>query len=220
MVSQELITEIQHRFGQGQRRNEIKEDLYQKGYEEDDIDDAIAKIQHDAIKQLPGISWIYKHVEHFESKPTAASPRTTILLMAACIAFLLLLAGLLFLFFDPLGTGSTSRDVKRQSDTTAIQNGLTAYYQKNQVYPRNLDMLVPTYLPSLPKDPQSGQEYTYKPLDNNSNYQLCINLEEQQQQQCVNAAPLTSGIPIVPTDTPVPTFAPQSASGAPSYQAE
>src|SRR5258708_7167921 len=208
MVTNELSVEIQKRFRQGQSRSEIKEALYQAGYDEDDIDDAIAKIQHNAIKQLPGISWIYKHVERFESKPTAAAPQTTILLMVLCILFLFLLAGALFLFFDPLGTGSTSRDVKRQSAETAIQNGLTAYYQKNQNYPTTLALLVPTYLPDIPKDPQTGKEYSYEPLDNNNDYKLCIIFEEQQEQ-CVNAVPLTSGIPIVPTETPMPTFAPQ-----------
>src|SRR5258708_92554 len=132
MVIHELISDIKDRFRRGQRRNEIKEDLIEQGYEEDDIDATIAKIQHDAIKQLPGISWIYGHVEHFESKPNAASLRTTAFLMIVCFIVLLLLAGALYLFFDPLGTRSVGRDVKRQSDATIIENGLTQYFQKNQ----------------------------------------------------------------------------------------
>lgn len=215
MIVEEIVSDIQERFRQGQRRTQIKEELMNKGYDEEDIDDTIARIQHDVIKQLPGISWIYHHVERLESKPNAGSPKTTLLLMIACIVFLLLFAGGLYLFLDPLGTRATGRDVKRQSDATILQNGLTQYFQKNQQYPKSLDDMVPGTLSDLPRDPQTGAEYSYQPLDGNTNYKLCINYEEQQQQ-CFNATPETSGIPIVPTDTPVPTFSPQSAGISPS----
>jgi len=215
MVTDELIALVKEKFLHGERRNEIKEDLISLGFEEEDIDAAVAKIQHDAIKQLPGISWIYHHLEHFESKPNSASPRMTVFLMVACFAFLLLLAGALYLFFDPLGTQSTSRDVRRQSDQTIIENGLTAYFQKNQQYPKTLDDLVPNTLTDIPHDPQTGAEYSYQPLDNKENYKLCISFE-QLQTQCVNAQPVTSVIPVIPTETPVPTFTPQSATGTPN----
>lgn len=214
MVIEELDSDIQERFRQGQRRQEIKEDLMDQGYDEGDIEDTIAKIQRDVFKQLPGISWIYRHVEHLESKPNAASPKTTVLLMVACIAFLLLLAGTIYFITDPLGTRTGGRDIKRQSDATILENGLSQYFQKNNRFPDKLDEMVPGSLSDIPHDPQTGQEYSYQPLDNNQNYKLCIAFE-QQQQQCVNAAPDVSGIPVVPTDTPIPTFAPQAASSAP-----
>ena len=96
MVIDELIEEIRERFRKGQHRREIKEDLMAEGYEEDDLDDTIEKIQHDVLKQLPGISWIYQQIEHFESKPNAASLRTTVFLMATCVVFLVVLAGALY----------------------------------------------------------------------------------------------------------------------------
>jgi hypothetical protein len=210
MVNEELITDIQERFRQGQRRQEIKEDLIEQGYDEDDIDDTISKIQHDVFKQLPGVSWIYQKVEHFESHPKAASPRTTVLLMLSCIAFLLLMAGALYVFIDPLGTHATGHDVKRQSDATIIENGLTQYFQKNNRYPNTLDEMVPGTLTDIPRDPQTGAEYAYQSLDNNNNYKLCI-AYENQQAQCITASP-SSDIPVVPTDTPVPAFVPQTAS--------
>jgi hypothetical protein len=215
MVINELTEEIQERFRNGQRRNEIKEDLMNQGYDEDDIEDTIAKIQRDVIKQLPGISWIYHRIEHFESKPNAGSPKTTALLMIACIAFLIILAGALYFFLDPLGTRTGGRDTKRQSDAIIIQNGLAQYFQKNNRYPDKLDDMVPGSLSDIPHDPQTGQEYSYQPLDNNQNFKLCISFE-LQQQQCINAAPDVSTIPVVPTDTPIPSFVPQSASTAPS----
>ncbi len=214
MVNEELITDIQERFRQGQRRAEIKEDLMEQGYDEDDIDDTIAKIQRGVLKQLPGISWIYRHVEHFESRTNAVSFRTTVLLMIACVVLLLLTAGALYLFFDPLGTGAIGRDVKRQSDATIIENGLTQYFQKNHQYPNILDEMVPGTLSDIPRDPKSGSEYQYQPvdnIDNNSNYNLCI-AYEQQQQQCFNASPVGLDIPVIPTGTPIPAFVPQSAT--------
>lgn len=218
MVTPELISQVKEKFLHGQRRQEIKEDLIYEGYEEKDVDQAIAKIQHDAIKQLPGISWVYRHLEHFESKSSAASLRTTIILMAVCVAFLLLVAGALYLFFDPLGTGSNSRDVKRLSDETIIQNGLSAYFQKNNHYPNTLDELVPNTLSDIPRDPKTGAEYSYQPMYNMNNYKLCIAFE-QQEEQCVSAAPVVSVIPVIPTETPVPSFIPQSAQSQPSYHA-
>ena len=214
MVIDELVEEIRERFQKGQHRREIKEDLMAEGYEEGDIDDTIGKIQHDIFKQLPGISWIYQRIEHFESKPNAASTRTTVFLMAACIVFLFVLAGALYFLVDPLGSLSGGRDVKRQSDETIIQNGLGQYFQKNDRYPDILDELVPGSLSDVPRDPQTKAEYLYQQLDNNQNYKLCINFE-QSQQQCVTA-PSISAIPVIPTDTPVPVFAPQSTSVSPT----
>ena len=214
MVIDELIEEVRERFREGQRRNEIKEDLMVKGYDEDDIDDTIVKIQNDALKQLPGISWIYQRIEHFESNSHAASPKTTVLLMIACVVFLIFVAGSLYFLLDPLRTQTSGRDIKRQSDATIVENGLAQYFQKNSRYPDKLDDMVPGTISDIPRDPQTGQEYSYQPLDNNQDYKLCIAFE-QQQQQCVNA-PSVSTIPIVPTETPVPAFVPQSASGAPA----
>jgi hypothetical protein len=214
MVTDELVSLIKDKFLQGQRRYEIREGLLNEGYEEDDIDEAISKIQNDAIKHLPGISWIYKHVEHFESKPNSTSPKTTIFFMIGCIVFLFVLAGALYLFFDPLGTGSNARDIKRQADQTVIQNALTEYYQKDHDYPNALGNLVPGFIPSIPNDPQTGAAYYYKEMANNSNYELCITFETQQKA-CVNAISSSNGIPIVPTETPVPTFIPQTASVTP-----
>jgi hypothetical protein len=215
MVIDELIEDIQERFRTGQRRNEIKEDLMTQGYDEDDIEDTIAKIQHDVIKQLPGLAWIYRHIEHFETHPSAGSPKMTMLLMIGCVAFLVLVAASLYFFFDPLGTGSTGRDIKRQSDATIIENGLTQYFQKTQHYPDTLDEMVPGTLSSVPRDPQSGAEYSYQPLENNDNFKLCI-VYEQQPEACHNATPVSSQIPVIPTDTPIPAFVPQSASGSAS----
>lgn len=216
MVTDELITHIRSKFLKGERRAEIKEDLIDEGYEEEDIDGAISKIQYDAIRQLPGISWIFQRIEHFESKPNSVSPKTTVLLMFCCIAFLLIFAGALYAYFDPLGASSKARDVTRQADQTDIQNALTEYYEKNQVYPQGLGILAPGFIPSIPKDPQTGASYYYQLINNNTNYELCVTFE-MQPRSCVSGV-TSSAIPVVSTPTPEPTFVPQSASGSPVRQ--
>lgn len=211
MVTDELISDIRNRFLKGQRRYEIREDLIEEGYDEDDIDDAISHIQYDAIKQLPVLSWIFKHIEHYESKPGTSTPKTTVFIMFGCFAFLFLFAGGLYFLFDPLGTSSKARDVTRQADQTDIQNALTEYYQKNQLYPQTLNTLAPGFIPSIPKDPQTGASYYYQLINNNTNYELCVTFEVQARS-CVSGATASEAIPAVPTPTIEPSFVPQSAN--------
>ncbi|HWY79052.1 MAG TPA: hypothetical protein VNW29_01715 [Candidatus Sulfotelmatobacter sp.] len=213
MVTDELIIDIREKFREGKRRNEIKEELMQRGISEEDVDAAIAKIQHDVVKQLPGIAWIYKRIGHLESKANLTSLKMTILLMISCVAVLFILAGILYFAFDPLGTRIGARDVQRQNDAIVIQNALNAYYQKNQQYPSALDNLMPSFVSSLPHDPQSSAGYSYKMLDKGKNYELCISFEIQQAQ-CINPTPVSSDIPVVPTETPIPEFTPASGSGS------
>ncbi len=212
MVTEELIETIREGFRNGKRRAEIKQTLMQNGVFAKDIDVAIAKIQHDAIKKLPGIAWIYQYIESLESKKNLKTPGMTLLFMAACIIFLFLLAGGFYIAFDPLDTHTKARDVWRQADQTEIQNALEAYYQKNHTYPDTLAALAPVFLTFVPHDPQTKGNYSYKVLDRGKNYLLCISFETQQIK-CVKALPSSEVIPIVPTATIVPTFAPQAVSG-------
>jgi len=218
MVADDLITRVTDGFKHGKRRGEIKEDLLEQGYSEEDIDHAIAKIQHEAIKQLPGISWIYRLIDTFESKANLTTPQMTIVLMIACIALLLALAGGLYYVFDPLGTQATARDSQRQDDVIKLQNALSVYYQKNHMYPSSLSTLIPDYLSSIPLDPRSGNAYSYRTINRANSYVICITYE-LQPGQCMNAPQEKQVIPLVPTDTPIPSFVPQSASGTPNYHA-
>ncbi len=213
MVTEELTATIRQKFLHGQRRDEIKYDLIQEGYEEEDIDQAVAQIQHDAIKQLPGISSLYYLIESFEKKTSLTTPKMTVLGMFLCIGFLFLFAAVLYFVFDPFGMRTQARDAERASDVAKMQTALGYYYQQNSTYPKTLNQLVPTFLSVLPRDPESEAVYSYKPLDNNTDYQLCASYE-LQQQQCVNALSTASQIPNVPTATPTIPFIPQSASGS------
>ncbi len=213
MGKDEFQALIKEKFRQGKRRNEIKEDLMFQGYPEEDIDEAIKQIQHDVIKHLPGIASIYNVIESFEKKANLSTARMTVLLMILCVAFLFFVASGLYFIFDPLGTRSTARDAERQSDAAKLQTALGYYYQQYQHYPDGLSKLAPEFLSNLPRDPQSGAGYSYKPLDGNTNYELCT-AYESQPPQCVNASESSSAIPAVPTTTPDVPFVPQSASSS------
>jgi prepilin-type N-terminal cleavage/methylation domain-containing protein len=71
-----------------------------------------------------------------------------------------------------------SRDTKRKADMRALQTAMQAYFTETQSYPADGTLsttLVPTYLPSLPVDPQTKANYEY---DNNAAlYALCSDLE-------------------------------------------
>lgn len=211
MVNDELDIIIREKFKQGKRRSEVKEDLLESGYYEDEIDEAITQIQHDAIKQLPVISSFYQFLDHFEKKSNLTTTRMTIVVMAACVVILSMLAVSLYFIFDPLGTRSNARDAARTSDMAKIQTAIGYYYQQYHRYPNSLNELVPAYLSIMPLDPQSNSEYSYKLLDNDTNYELCASFE-LQSQQCVNAPSASSAIPIVATPTPMQSFVPQSAA--------
>lgn len=211
MVTEELIATIEDKYRQGIRRKEIREQLYNQGWPEEDIDAALTKVQHDAYKKLPIISSIYQLIDHFEAKKSLTTPQMTVVLMAGCVGLLLLIAVGLYFILDPLDTRSIGRDKQRETDVAKLRTAITAYYKENDTYPRTLQVLVPDFLQAVPQDPQSGAPYNYTSLDGASNFELCVSFEIQPVQ-CIHAEPINSVIPIIPTATLQPEFVPQSAS--------
>jgi len=124
---------------------------------------------------------------------------------------LLIVAGGLYVMFDPLGMQSSSRDTKRQADIIQMQNALSAYYQAKQQYPQSLSQLVPEFLSTLPQDPKSGTVYSYRAVESDSNYELCVTYE-LTQAKCLSGESMPAVIPVVPTVTSIPAFVPQSTS--------
>jgi competence protein ComGC len=210
MVSDELTTIVRNKFKEGKRRQEIRDELWQQGYSEEEISVAIAKIQHDAFKQLPGIARIYQLIEDLENKKNFTTPHMTIIVLVCSIGVLIIMAVGLYIVFDPLDTQAGARDTKRDADITQLQNALNAYYGDHQQYPSSLSGLIPDFLVSLPKDPETSADYSYHTANGSASYVLCVSYE-LKQQQCLSAKPASAVIPIVPTDTPIPTFAPKSA---------
>ena len=73
----------------------------------------------------------------------------------------------------------SGRDARRLSDVAQLKNSLELYYTDHTRYPVSLDLLVPDYIPSLPRDP-SGGTYRYSALgaaDICGSYHLGADLE-------------------------------------------
>ncbi len=69
------------------------------------------------------------------------------------------------------------RDTQRRTDLAFIKFGADAYYVDADSYPADLSMLVPKYLPALPRDPQTGVAYNYVVYENGANFEVCAPLE-------------------------------------------
>lgn len=205
MVNEELVANIQTRFQQGQRRTEIRQDLMEEGWEEQDIDAAISYIQNEAIKQIPGISHIYKFIDNLDSKTAHSSPKVIATVLACCFGVLLIIFAALYYFLDPLGFGGVERDKQREADIVKVRSAIDKYQEEKGRYPGSLQELLPKYLQAIPLDPETGGQYSYQTMDNNYNYELCVNFESKAPQ-CVSSSIDTSDIPmVIATPTPVAT---------------
>jgi prepilin-type N-terminal cleavage/methylation domain-containing protein len=82
----------------------------------------------------------------------------TLIELLVVIAIIGILAGIITASLS--SAKIAARDAKRISDLNNIRLALSLYYNDNNKYPKNLNLLVPTYIPSKPKDP-SGTDYKY-----------------------------------------------------------
>jgi len=73
------------------------------------------------------------------------------------------------------GNLAKGRDGKRKADLAAIQSALEIYRSDLGAYPAGTGSLSPTYITTVPKDPKTGQAYTYTPAG--TVYSLCADLE-------------------------------------------
>lgn len=73
-----------------------------------------------------------------------------------------------------------ARDDQRLADIRVLQAAMEAYKndQVGALYPGEMGQLVPDYVPQLPKDPLTDQEYSYTPIGSGPNfYDLVYTLE-------------------------------------------
>lgn len=73
-----------------------------------------------------------------------------------------------------------ARDTKRKADMRALATSLQAWFTEKQAYPtatQTTAVLVPDYIPVLPKDPLNKTDYTYKNDATLNTYSLCGTLE-------------------------------------------
>ncbi|MBA3724592.1 MAG: hypothetical protein H0W89_06960 [Candidatus Levybacteria bacterium] len=196
MVNNELVEIIKLRYQEGQRRSEIRAALLEEGYEETEIDGAIAHIQYEAIKQLPVVSRVYQVFENLDSKTAHSSPKLVATVLLSCFGVLLLLFGGFYYVLDPLGVRTLERDKIREADVIRVRTAIDTYYADKKLYPVSLQGLLPNYLKAIPLDPKTGEMYQYTTYDANKIYKLCISFEVQPVE-CISSSPNTSSIPQV-----------------------
>lgn len=185
MPNDQLVTIIQEKFRKGERRDEIRADLEAEGYDSGDINEAIAFIQREALKQLPVISTVLRHFEEWEKKTANASPKFVLLVLIGSMVLVAVISVILYISLDPLGIKASERDTKREADFIKIRTAVQKYYQANNTYPQTLNELLPSYLNAIPHDPKTGGFYTYRPMTEGSNFELCV-VFETKPAQCLS----------------------------------
>lgn len=107
----------------------------------------------------------------------------------------------------PAPAPEADRDLKRYSDMTALKLGLGAYFSSKKEYPESLDLLVPTFLTEVSKDPGTDQPYSYERID--SAYRISFTLEKGLLSLSPGTHTLTPlGYDVVPT-APIIIAAPE-----------
>ncbi len=181
MVSPDLIAAIEERFRAGKRSADIRESLQKEGWNGEDIDQAIRTIQHNALKQLPVVSLVYKYSDVLEQRTANASPKFIAISIIGAFLIVGILSVALYMVFDPLNTQGTKRDVIRETDFVKLRSAIQSYYQAKKEYPSSLSKLVPAYLPAVPLDPRTGSEYRYTYQAKNA-FELCVTFETKTAQ--------------------------------------
>lgn len=203
MVNEELEAIIRGKFQEGLKRSEIRQLLLEQGYDEHEVDKALDHIQHDAVKQLPGVSHLYQIIEDLENKTDHASPKIVASVLMGCFTVLLAIFGGLYYWLDPLGIQTADRDKQRETDVVKIRSAVDAYYIAKKSYPPKLEELIPEYLQAVPLDPKSGNGYMYRLINQNTAYELCVRFETRPAQ-CLSPVPGDSTMPMmIVTPTPM-----------------
>lgn len=77
-------------------------------------------------------------------------------------------------------------DPKRKSDVDHLNSAINSYYRKNQIYPQSLSALVPQYLASVPRDPDTQREYSYRVTLDFKSYQVWAVLDDGTEYSLTN----------------------------------
>ncbi len=84
------------------------------------------------------------------------------------------------IFLSYLGSArAKSRDSVRLSDMKQIGTAANLYYEDKGILPTSVSDLVPTYLSSEPKDPKSGQSYSFEKVGDKNAYVVSTEYETQ-----------------------------------------
>lgn len=207
MENEQLIESIKSRFRQGEKTVQVKEALINEGWSEGDIDAAFSQIRHEALLQIPLFAKVHDFMKSLDHKSSQLSTQRTILIFIGI--FLVFVGAVVIMFYvlDPLGIRKADRDQQRENDAIELRTSLEKYYKDNAAYPSSIEQLVPKYTAKTIVDPKSNKPYSYKTIDNNTQYEFCIEFE-LQTIKCVNTGTTTS-IPVAEqVELPEPTAEP------------
>ncbi len=91
MPKQELVQEITERFKNGESRQSITEILFSKGYSEEEINQAISRIRHEHLMQIPWVKNIVEKWIKFEKMFTDLNPQESVMVLIATLVCLVAL---------------------------------------------------------------------------------------------------------------------------------
>jgi hypothetical protein len=189
MENGDLAATIKEKVQQGESIPDIRNDLFAQGWKEQDIDAGIAAIQKEALKQLPVFSHFFRVLENPQIHTKLSTTKMTALILSGCVVAVFIVLGMFYFFLDPFNMQAGQRDKHREADLEVLKSALAHYYTLHNNYPSSLKGLTPDVLQAIPKDPESGGDYSYSDLDNGSNFQLCITFEVQTVP-CIYGTPL------------------------------
>lgn len=173
-----LVSYIKQNLKDGFRRREIRNALFNAGWNKNDVEMAFQSVNGPRrrlfgllavliITPLVGFgsAWLYSKYETGAPLPERPSAETETV------------AGLT----QESQKERQDRDQKRISDIVLLQTALDQYFTAHQRYPGNLSELVTAgLLPDLPKDPKTAEPYLYNPLgDPPLYYSISFILEEE-----------------------------------------
>jgi type II secretory pathway pseudopilin PulG len=122
------------------------------------------------------------------------------------ISIIIIIAGIVVIRMDK--SKDIAKDAQRVKDLETIANALENYYLKNNAYPSNLNSLTPSFLGSVPNDPdnRSSYVYTYCVESNSQKYILMAKLKTKSQALETDYDGGSLGNCNCPSDEPGPPY--------------
>ncbi|MFC1656581.1 hypothetical protein ACFL14_01265 [Patescibacteria group bacterium] len=110
----------------------------------------------------------------------------SLLLGVVILAFLSIYAFRTYYTSSPTGEKgetaiSAAYDAQRMADLQGLETALVTYYSTNYNYPDTLEDLIPDFTNSIPKDPETLEDYGYEKTS--SGYRLYCKLSSEEKMQ-------------------------------------
>lgn len=100
----------------------------------------------------------------------------TLIELLVVIGIIGILAAIIFVYFKT--ARAKALDAKRKGELRQIESALVIYQDNNSgIYPNSLQDLVPQYLPKVPVDPKTNNQYQYRVSSERNYYEVNANLE-------------------------------------------